>query len=177
MGYLLEHFNLSHLNLYISTLLTRKGSHAETKAPHENSVSFQVFLIMLSFITLGSESQLSAFKQCQSNTQISGVFFLGGGDMCRCQNLEIRFSGKKIHKALRSVQFLASFVCFYFEILSYLACEKKIIRLASKNHVNQLVISRLSDMLQETLFLLTRYICLRVLSGQSLTPSFTCLFP
>ena len=97
---------------------------------------------MLSFITLGSESQLSVFKQCQSNTQISGGFF-GGGNMCRCQNLEIRFSGKKIHKALRSVQFLASFVSFYFEILPYLACEEKIIRLASINRVNQLVISSL----------------------------------
>ena len=42
---------------------------------------------------------------------------------------------KKLHKALRSVQFLASFTSFYFEILSYLACGEKIIRLASKNSV------------------------------------------
>ena len=42
---------------------------------------------------------------------------------------------KKLHKALRSVQFLASFISFYFEILSYLACGEKIIRLASKNSV------------------------------------------
>ena len=34
----------------------------------ENSVSFQMFLILLSSITLGSESQISVFKQCQSNT-------------------------------------------------------------------------------------------------------------
>ena len=34
----------------------------------ENSVSFQMFLIPLSSITLGSESQISVFKQCQSNT-------------------------------------------------------------------------------------------------------------
>ena len=45
------------------------------------------------------------------------------------------FSEKKLHKALRSVQFLASFISFYFEILSYLACGEKIIRLASKNSV------------------------------------------
>ena len=37
--------------------------------------------------------------------------------------------------ALRSVQFLASFTSFYFEILSYLACGEKIISLASKNSV------------------------------------------
>ena len=42
---------------------------------------------------------------------------------------------KKLHKALCSVQFLASFTSFYFEILSYLACGEKRIRLASKNSV------------------------------------------
>ena len=45
------------------------------------------------------------------------------------------FSEKKLHKVLRSVQFLASFTSFYFEILSYLACGEKIIRLAFKNSV------------------------------------------
>ena len=46
------------------------------------------------------------------------------------------FSEKeKLHKALRSVQFLASFTSSYFEILSYLACGEKIIRLAFKNSV------------------------------------------
>ena len=42
---------------------------------------------------------------------------------------------KQLHKALRPVQFLASFISFYFEILSYLACGENIIRLASKNSV------------------------------------------
>ena len=57
--------------------------------------------------------------------------------MRRSQNLEmVVFSVKrKLHKALRSVQFLASFISFYFELLSYLACGEKIIRLASKNSV------------------------------------------
>ena len=54
------------LKSYISTPLIRKGSHAENKASH--SVSFQMFLILLSFITLGSESQISVFKLYQSNT-------------------------------------------------------------------------------------------------------------
>ena len=45
----------------------------------EYSVSFQMFLILLSFITLGSESQISVFKQCQSNTQMCGVSLGGGG--------------------------------------------------------------------------------------------------
>ena len=55
--------------------------------------------------------------------------------MRRSQNLEIVVSSVKklLHKALRSVQFLESFTSFYFEILSYLACGEKIIRLASKN--------------------------------------------
>ena len=42
---------------------------------------------------------------------------------------------KQLHKAPRSVQFLASFTSFYFEILSSFACSEKIIRLASKNSV------------------------------------------
>ena len=58
--------------------------------------------------------------------------------MRRSQNLEIfvfSVKEKKLHKALRSVQFLASFTSFYFETLSYLACSEKIIILASKNSV------------------------------------------
>ena len=35
------------------------------------------------------------------------------------------FSEKKLHTTLRSVQFLASFICFYSEILSYLACSER----------------------------------------------------
>ena len=60
--------------------------------------------------------------------------------MRRSQNLEI-FSEKKIHMALRSVQFLASFISFCFEILSYLAYGEKIIRLASKNKNLQILAS------------------------------------
>ena len=62
----------------------------------------------------------------------------GGGSMRRRQNLEIVvFSVKKqLNKALGSVQCLASFTSFYFEILSYFSCGEKIIRLASKNSVN-----------------------------------------
>ena len=58
--------------------------------------------------------------------------------MRRSQNLEMKKNlevKKKLHKALGSVQFLAPFTSFYFEILSYLACGEKIIRLASKNSV------------------------------------------
>ena len=51
-----------------------------------------------------------------------GGWGVGGGEsMRRSQNLE--------------VQFLVSFISFYFEILSYLACGEKIIRLASKTSV------------------------------------------
>ena len=55
--------------------------------------------------------------------------------MHRSQNLGIVVFSveKKLRKALHSVQVLASFISFYFEILSYLACGEKMIRLASKN--------------------------------------------
>ena len=59
------------------------------------------------------------------------VFLLCGGSMRRSQHLEIFSVKKKLHKVLHSVQFLASFISFYFEILSYLACGEKIIRPAS----------------------------------------------
>ena len=64
-----------------------------------------------------------------SNTQISVfcLFFGGGGGDAQ--------KPKLIHKVLRSFQFLASFISFDFEILSYLACEEKIVRLASKMSV------------------------------------------
>ena len=100
----------------MSTPLTRKGSHVENKASHGRKwrfFFFQVFLILVSFITVCSESQISVFKQCQSNTQMSG-FFLGGEGACA--EAKIWTVKKKLHKALRSVQFLASFISFYFEI-------------------------------------------------------------
>ena len=102
----------------------------------QNGICFHMYLNMLSYIALGSESQISVFKQCQSITQMSGFSFLfgeGGGDMHRTAKI---FSVKKIlHMALGSVQFLTSFISFYFEILSYLACGEKIIGLAYKNSV------------------------------------------
>ena len=55
--------------------------------------------------------------------------------MRRSQNLGKKNSEKNLHETLRSVQFLASFISFYFEVLSYLACGEKIIRLPSKNSV------------------------------------------
>ena len=63
-------------------------------------------------------------------------------------------------KALRPVQFLTSFISFYFKILSYLAYGEKMIILASKNSVKlgKKLISSLSDRLQDSLFLLTHYI-------------------
>ena len=99
----------------------------------ENSASFQMFLILLSSIILGSERQISVFRQCQSNTEKS-VYFLYRGACAEAKIWRISVK-KKLHKALRSVQFLVSFINFYFEILSYLACGEKIIRLASKNSV------------------------------------------
>ena len=100
----------------------------------ENSVSFQMFLILLSFITLGSETIFLS----SSNVKITlrCLFVVLWGSMRRSQILEIWRVfpvKKKLHKALRSVQFLASFISSYFEILSYLSCGEKIIRLASIN--------------------------------------------
>ena len=65
--------------------------------------------------------------------QYSDVWgFFGGGV---CAEAKMFLVIKKLHTALRSVEFLASFISFYFEILSYLACGEKIIGIASKNSV------------------------------------------
>ena len=56
----------------------------------------------------------------------------GGGEGMRRSQHFVSVK-KKLHTAFRSVQFLASFISFYFEILSYLACGENIIKLASKN--------------------------------------------
>ena len=54
--------------------------------------------------------------------------------MRRSENLAISVK-KQLHKLCRSIKFLASFISFYSEVLSYLACGENIIRLASKNSV------------------------------------------
>ena len=86
---------------------------------------------------------ISVFKHCPSNTQMSVVFLFlfferrGGGEHAQKAKFgdSCLFSEKKLRKALRSIQFLASFNSFYVEILSYLACSVKKIRLVSKSRV------------------------------------------
>ena len=103
----------------------------------KGSISFQMFLTLLSIIAVGSESQISVDQVTlyySSNVKVIlrwlFGFFLGGGGGGWA------FSEAKIlHMALSSVQFLASFISFCFEVLSYLACGEKIIKLAYKNSV------------------------------------------
>ena len=80
----LVHF---HIQIYLRRYQERGLMHKSRRLMDENSVSFQMFLILLSFITLGSESQISVFKQCQSNTLndcfLFLFFFFGGGGVAR----------------------------------------------------------------------------------------------
>ena len=104
--------------------------HKTRRLTVEDSVSFQMFLILLSFIKFCFRKS-NFCVQAMSQQYLDVCFYClfvrgGGGGMRRSQNLEC---------ALRSVQFLASFISFNFEILSYLACGEKIIRIASKNSV------------------------------------------
>ena len=58
--------------IYIHTYLCRQQERGLVQKARrlmdENSVSFQMFLIVLSSITLASESQIPVFKEGQSNT-------------------------------------------------------------------------------------------------------------
>ena len=77
--------------------------------------------VFLKCITLGSESQISVFKQCQGNTQMSGCFwffFLGGGGMRRSQN----FFSEKMNFIRRFIRFnfprlSLAFILKYYPIL------------------------------------------------------------
>ena len=61
----------------------------------ENSISFQMFLNLLSFITLGSESQIPCSKKVRAILRCLFCFVsLYGGSMHRSQYLEI-FNKKK----------------------------------------------------------------------------------
>ena len=59
---------LYHIYIYLRRQQERCLIQKSRRLMEENSVSFQMFLILLSSITLGSESQISVLKQCQSNT-------------------------------------------------------------------------------------------------------------
>ena len=101
---------------------TRNGSHAETKA----SLCVQALSKQYSNVWVFFVLFLFCFLFC--------FFFWGGGGACAEANENS--VKKKLHKALRSVQFLASSgISFYFEILSYLACVEKTARLAFNNSV------------------------------------------
>ena len=108
----------------------------------ESSVFSQIFLIMLSLITPLVQNAKFNFSIQAMSKQSSDVccfllFFLGGGGACAESKIWrwSFFQRKKNHKELRSIQFLASFISFYFEIVSYLACGVRKIRLASKSSV------------------------------------------
>ena len=95
----------------------------------ENSVSSQIFLIMLSLITpLVQKAKFNFCIQAMSKqySDVCCLFLFRGGAGGACAEAKIW-----LHKALRPIQFLAPFISFYFEILSYLACVVKKTRLAS----------------------------------------------
>ena len=84
----------------------------------ENSVSF-LSNVLNSVVFCYTWFRKPNFCFQAMSKQYPDVCFFGGS-MRRSQTLEILVK-KNLHKALRSVQFLASFISFYFEILSYLA--------------------------------------------------------
>ena len=60
---------MSHQNdVYLRCQQERGLVQKARRLMDENSVSFQMFLIVLSSVTLGSESQIPVFKEGQSNT-------------------------------------------------------------------------------------------------------------
>ena len=60
------------------------------------------------------------------------VVFFWGGELTQKPNVSEK---KNFIRHFARFNFLASFISFYFEILSYLACGENLIRLASENSV------------------------------------------
>ena len=91
------------LKSYISTPLIRKGSHAENKASQRffsNVLNSVVF-----YYTWFRKPNFCV--QAISKQYLDVWFFVGRGACA-----EAKIWGKKLHKALRSIQFLASFASF-----------------------------------------------------------------
>ena len=59
---------MKYIHIYLCRQQERGFMQKARCLMDENSVSFQMFLILLSSITLGSESQIPVFKEGQSNT-------------------------------------------------------------------------------------------------------------
>ena len=57
-----------HMYIYLRRQQERGLMQKARRLMDGNSASFQMFLILLSSITLGSESQIPVFKEGQSNT-------------------------------------------------------------------------------------------------------------
>ena len=81
----------------------------------EDSVSFQMFLILLSLIKFCfRKPNFCVQAMSEQYLDVCCCCFSVWGSMRRSQNLEIQLK-KKLHKALRSVQFLASSLAFIFK--------------------------------------------------------------
>ena len=117
----LVHF---HIQIYLRCYQERGLMHKSRRLMDENSVSFQMFLILLSFITLGSENQISVFKQCQSNTLNNCFLFLfwgGEGGVARAC-AEAKIWSEEINLTRHFAQFNFSrlslaFILKYYPIL------------------------------------------------------------
>ena len=97
---------------------------------HENSVSSKMFLILLSFITLGSVAKINFFVQSTSKiySDVLGIFFFGGGRKHAQKPVK-----KSFIRHFARFSFLGLSLTFILKsVVTYLACSEKIGRLASK---------------------------------------------
>ena len=111
----------------------------------KNSVSFQMYLILLSFIAVGLKSQISIDQVTLYSSNVKGIlrflgllFFWGGGARGPggAEGVAYAEAKKKMHTAPRSVQFLTSFISFiskYYPVLHVV--KGQLTRVASKNSV------------------------------------------
>ena len=117
------------INIYA---INKKGVSCRKQGVSRTKIAFLIKSSEFSrlLLHLVQKAKIPCSKKVRARLRSLFCFVsLYGGSMRRSQNLVYSVKKKKLHKALGSVQFLASFTSFYFEILFYLACDKKIIRL------------------------------------------------
>ena len=88
---------IMHYHIYLRCQQERGLMQRARRLMDENGVSFQMFLILLSSITLGSESQMQVFNKSQSNTYkpVLFCFFVRGKHAQKPKFGDIRFFSEK----------------------------------------------------------------------------------
>ena len=90
----------------------------------KKNASFQMFIVLLSFIAVDSGVQVTLYKYSRQTGRLRYLGHAQKPKLC-CFSVKKTAYGISGRHHFHLVQFLASFTSIYFEILSYLVCGEK----------------------------------------------------